>query len=164
VRLLALTASHPRRPFEALTIGRAQRDAPEHASVTVARIARLEGAAAREQLAAIVELRDRGLREALPIATLASAAYAKAAARGKGDPVEAARKQWESRFRFDAEDAQPEHQLVRGGTVAFAELLAATPAEDEQGAGWAEDEATRFGRLARRLWSGLLEHEQVSDR
>ncbi len=161
VKLLALTASG--RPFEALTIGRAQRDAPEHASVTVARIARLDPAVAREQLTAIVDLRDRGLREALPIATLASAAYVKAA-RGRGDPVEAARKQWESRFRFDGEAAQPEHQLVHGGVVAFDELLAATPAEGERGAGWAEGEATRFGRLARRLWSGLLEHEQVSDR
>ena len=111
VRLLALTASHPGRPFEALTIGRAQRDAPEHASVTIARIAPLDGAVAAEQLAAIVDLRDRGLREALPIATLSSAAYAKAR------NVEAARKQWESRFRFDGEDAQPEHGLVNGGVA-----------------------------------------------
>ena len=164
VRLLALTASEPGRPFEALTIGRAQRDAPEHASVTIARIAPLDGAVAAEQLAAIVELRDRGLREALPIATLASAAYAKAAAGRRTDPVEAARKQWESRFRFDGEDAQPEHVLVHGAPIAFDALIGAPGAEDEAGEGSYEAEATRFGRCARRLWSGLLEHEQVIDR
>ncbi len=163
VRLLALTAGEPGRPFEALTIGRARRDADEHAAITIARIAPLEGDVARQQLEALVELRDRGLREALPIATLASAGYARAAARGK-DGVQAARKQWESGWKFDGEDAQPEHALVHGGVLAFEDLLAQRPRADETGEGWDEREETRFGRYARRLWDGLLAHEKVTDR
>ena len=161
VGLLALTASEPGRPFETLTVGRARRDADEHAAITVARIAPLDGALAAQQLAAIVDLRDRGLREPLPIATLASAAYARAAAAGRKDPVSAARKQWESGFRPDGEDAQREHELVYGGRIAFDELLAQRPHADEA---WFDSEPTRFGRYARRLWDGLLIHEQVSDR
>ena len=163
VRLLALTAGDPSRPYEALTIGRAQRDAPEHAAVTIARIAPLDGGVARRELLKLVELRDRGLREALPIATASSAAYARAAARGK-DGATAARKQWESGWKFDGEDAKPEHQLVYGGALAFEDLLAQRPREDEKGEGWDEREETRFGRCARRLWDGLREHETVTDR
>jgi exodeoxyribonuclease V gamma subunit len=163
VRLLALTASDPQRPFEALTIGRARPGAPDHAAVTIARIARLDPATAREQLATIVDLHERGMREALPIATLSSAAYARAAG-GRKDPVEVARKQWESGFRFEGEDAQPEHELIHGGVLAFDELLAQPPRDDESGEGWDERETTRFGRCARRLWEGLLAHEQLSDR
>ncbi len=137
VRLLALTASDPQRPCEALTIGRARRDAPEHARVTIARIAPLDGAVAREQLASIVDLRDRGLREPLPIATLASAAYANAAVLRR-DPVQAARKHWESGLRFEGEDAQPEHRLVNGGTVAFDDLLHA-PGPRRGGCGLGRD-------------------------
>ena len=163
VRLLALTVARPGRPFEALTIGRARPGAPDHARVTIARIGPLGVDVARVELEAIAELRDRGLREPLPIACLSSAAWARAAATGK-DPVQAARKQWESAWKFDGEDEQPEHVLVHGGAIAFDELLAQRPREDEVGDGWDEAEATRFGRYARRLWSGLLAHEQVSDR
>jgi exodeoxyribonuclease V gamma subunit len=163
VRLLALTASDPQRPFEGLTIGRARPGAPDHAAVTIARIPRLDPDTAREQLATIVDLHERGMREALPIATLSSAAYARAAG-GRKDPVEVARTQWESGFRFEGEDAQPEHELVHGGVLAFDELLAQRPREDEAGEGWDEREATRFGRYARRLWEGLLAHEQLGDR
>jgi len=162
-RLLALTAAHPGRPFEALTIGRARPGAPEGAMVTIARVGPLHRDVALEQLGAMIELRDRGMREPLPLALLASAAWARAAFVGKG-PVEAARKQWESAWRFAGEDAQPEHALVYGGAVAFAELLAQPPRDDEAGPGWDERETTRFGRYARRLWEGLLAYEQVSDR
>ena len=163
VRLLALTAAEPQRPFEAMTVGRARPGAPDHAAVTIARIGPIDGDTARGHLTALADLHDRGLREPLPIACLASAAYARAVVSLK-DPVQAARKQWESGFRFEGEDAQPEHVLVHGARLAFDELLARPPRDDEAGPGWDEGETTRFGRLARRLWQGLLEHEQVSDR
>jgi exodeoxyribonuclease V gamma subunit len=38
-------------------------------------------------------------------------------------------------------------------------LLEERPRPDEAGPGWAADEPSRFGRVARRLWEPLLEHE-----
>ena len=61
------------------------------------------------------------------------------------------------------EDVELEHQLVFGGQLAFADLLEKSPRADEAGAGWDDEEPTRFGRLARRLWDGVLAHEAVTD-
>ena len=165
VRWLALTAAHPDRPFEAVVIGRA--DAPD-AVVTIARIpplgpdASIRGTVARRQLATLVDLYDRGMREPLPLACLASAAYASAAERGL-DAAAAGRRAWQS-DRFDKEDRDAEHQLVHGGVVDFGALLAALPGEDECGEGWDEADETRFGRYARRLWAPLLAIEAVEHR
>jgi exodeoxyribonuclease V gamma subunit len=62
------------------------------------------------------------------------------------------------------ENREPEHQLVLGGFVPFADLLTAVPGPGESGDGWAGGEATRFGRYALRLWSGVLAAEEVRDR
>jgi hypothetical protein len=40
---------------------------------------------------------------------------------------------------------------------------AGAPRDDEWGAGWEVSESGRFGRLARRLWDGLLDHEELVD-
>jgi exodeoxyribonuclease V gamma subunit len=170
VRLLAVTAADPTRPFEALTLGRARPGAARDAAVTIARIAPLaddpreRAELARRHLATIVDLHDRGLREPLPLACLSSAAYARAAATRGKDAQQAARRQWQSAFRFAGEDEQPEHVLAFGGALAFDELLAEHPRADEAGEGWEAGETTRFGRYARRLWGGLLAHERVTDR
>jgi exonuclease V gamma subunit len=103
------------------------------------------------------------MREPLPLACLSGAAYARAAAAGK-DAREAARRQWESGFRFAGEDRQREHEIAFGGVLAFDELLASPPREDERGDGWDERETTRFGRCARRLWDGLATYERVTER
>jgi exodeoxyribonuclease V gamma subunit len=169
VRFLAVTAAHPERPFTAVTVGKARSGAADGSSVTIARLSPLAAdapgrrALALGHLALLVDLRDRGLREPLPLACDASAAYARALREG-GDPMAAGRAAWESGFAFDKEDRQPEHQLALGGVRTFAELLAARPRPDEAGMDWEETEATRFGRLALRLWSGLLGHEVVTDR
>jgi exodeoxyribonuclease V gamma subunit len=170
VRLLALTAADPQSPREAVTIGRARLEA-ERATVTIARIAALEphgnererANRALEHLATLADLRDRGLREPLPLACLASAAYARAARDGR-DGARAARAKWASGFRPDGEDEQREHRLVFGGALPFDALLAEPPRDDEAGAGWDASEPTRFGRYARRLWEPLLADEDVSDR
>ena len=47
--------------------------------------------------------------------------------------------------------------------VPFDDLLLAAPNADEAGAGWPADETTRFGRYARRLWDGLLAHEELEN-
>ena len=102
------------------------------------------------------------MREPLPIACEASAAYARAASAGE-NPVTAAAKAWESGWNFPREDAELEHQLVFGAVLAFADLLEDGPRPDERGDGWDETDTTRFGRLARRLWAGALACEEVVD-
>jgi exodeoxyribonuclease V gamma subunit len=152
VRLLALTAAHPGRSFEAMTIGRAP--SGSGASVTIARIPPLGAALARDHLTILIDLFDRGMREPAPLACLTSAAYAEA---GAG----AARNAWESSYEYDREDREPEHVLVRGGVLAFEELMAEQARTDER---WDMDETRRFGRWARRLWDGLLQHERLEHR
>ena len=168
VRLLALTAARPERPFDSAVVGRARWGA-RHAQVTLARIPVLGGdpVARRElalsELAVLLDLYDRGMREPLPLACEASAAYARAAA-ADGDAELAARNVWETAFGYDKEDRQPERVLVYGGAISLAELLDEVPRADERGEGWDQSEATRFGRYARRLWDGLLAREDISDR
>jgi len=165
VRLLALLAAHPDRELTAATVGRGQsRDDVRTAVVGLAG----ENPQARRdlavtELAALIDLRDRGLREPLPLFCQTSAAYAEAA-NASQDAELAGRRAWESEWNFDHEDRELEHQLVFGGELPFARLLELAPQTGEDGPGWQRDEPTRFGRLARRLWDGLLACEQVSAR
>jgi exodeoxyribonuclease V gamma subunit len=142
VRLLAVQAAYPRRAFEAVTVGRDPED-----GVAVKRIAGVDGGLARDYLAVLLDLYDRGMREPPPLYCLTSAAYA-----AGGDP----RRVWES-ARFPGEDADPEHELVLAGRRTFEELMAAPARTDER---WDMDEPRRFGRWARRLWDPVLEHER----
>ena len=165
VRLLAVAATHPERELSAATIGRAGRGDDVRVAVVPALSddADGRGAIAAAQLTALIDLYDRGMREPLPIFCATSAAYAAAAASGL-DPVEAAEQEFKSGWRFEREDAEPEHQLVLGGVVTIADLLVQAPRPDEAGDGWAQTETSRLGRLARRLWDGLLVREEVSAR
>jgi exodeoxyribonuclease V gamma subunit len=165
VRLLALTAAWPERPFAAATVGRGRgKD-----DVRVAGLGPLADdpedrrRLAADHLARLIDLYDRGMREPLPIFCKTSAAYAEAAGSGR-DGEDAARAQWESDYRFDREDRELEHQLVLGGQLPLLALLELEPRQDEAGDGWAADEETRLGRCARRLWDGLLTREELSAR
>ncbi len=140
VRLLALTASRPGEPVEAVMVGRGAEDA-----IAVVRLRPLGGDPA-EPLAALADLYDRGMREPLPLACLAGGAYARAALRAE-DAEAAGRRAWESPFGWDLEDREPEHELAFGGVITFAELLT------REAAGGA-----RFDDLARALWDPLLVH------
>jgi len=165
VRLLALTASWPARPFTAATIGRGQ----GRNDVRTARIETLGSdpaqrlAAARTQLQIVMSLYDQGMREPLPVFCLTSAAYAEAARAGQ-DAVAAATHQWETEWNFEKEDREAEHQMAFGGVLTIADVLDIAPETGEDGDAWAKSEDSRFGRLARRLWDGLLTAEQVSAR
>jgi exodeoxyribonuclease V gamma subunit len=165
VRLLAVSASQPEREFSTATVGRASgRD-----DVRVSRVEALADTAderetiARAQLEALIDLHDRGLREPLPLFCASSAAYAAAAVSGQ-NAAAAAEREWLTDWKFDREDRDPEHRYVLGGVRSFAELLAIAPRPDESGDGWVQDDPSRVGRLARRLWAGLLDREQVSAR
>ncbi len=161
VRLLALTAARPGGAYRSAVIGRA-RQGVWKAETTVARIPPLGAEEALGQLAIIVDLYDRGMRELVPLACQASAAYAYAAGRGD-DALAAALAVWETTFGYDKEDREPEHLLAYGGALPFAELTAQAPRADESGDTWTESEESRFGRYARRLWDGLLSHEELRD-
>jgi exodeoxyribonuclease V gamma subunit len=163
VRFLAATATHPQRAFSAATVGRAS----GRATVTVARIPASEGEPehrrwlALEHLRALVELYDRGMREPLPIYCASSAAYAQSASRGE-DARAAAEGEWKSPWNYEKEDAELEHQLVLGGIRTIEDVFTETPHAEERGPGWQMSETSRFGRLARRLWDGLLSCEEVT--
>ena len=169
VRWLALTAAHPDRPFTAVTVGQARRGSADSATITIARIPPLadheaiRAERAHQQLATLIDLYDRGMREPLPLACMTSAAYARATHEG-ADAEKAARNEWESGWAFPKEDAELEHQLVRGDISSFDELSAEPPRADEAGDTWDDAETTRFGRYSVRLWNGLLQTEAVFER
>jgi exodeoxyribonuclease V gamma subunit len=89
----------------------------------------------------------------------AGAAYA--AVRHIGDSeqaaLDAAEKAWTSSF----EDRDRHHAFVWGANPRFAGLLAsrATPADEREGGG--NEERTRFGALACRIWWPLLDAETL---
>jgi exodeoxyribonuclease V gamma subunit len=160
-RLLALTATWPERPFSAVTVGRGSgRDDVRSVCIpALAATTKERAVVAGRELAALMDLYDRGLREPLPLFAKTSAAYAEAVRAGQ-EPGAAAAEEWATVFGFDREDREAEHQLVFGGVLELAELMEAAPASDEVGDGWAEAEPSRLGRLALRLWSELLDREE----
>jgi exodeoxyribonuclease V gamma subunit len=154
-----------------VTIGRTRDGGAKRANLSIARIGPLDTApetrqaVAVEHLETLVDLFRRGMREPLPLYCRTSAAWAASARQGQ--PAErAAAKEWTSAYRWDREDRDPEHVLVLGGELAFDRLLAHSGLRrgDEDGEGWEPSEPSRLGRYARRLWDGLLDHEDLVDR
>jgi exodeoxyribonuclease V gamma subunit len=169
LRLLALSATWPDRAFEALTIGRFRGRATGR-SISLARIRPLgpdaagRRAEAEAQLAALVDLFDRGMREPLPLYCKTSEAWAAAEVAGRDPATEAAR-EWESEYSYPREDDDAEHRLVLGDRLSFEAMVAhaGTCRDDDNGAGGAPD-LSRFSLYAHRLWEGLLQHEEIVDR
>ncbi len=166
VRLLALTAAFPDRPFETCTIGRGR--TPRFA-ISVARVGPLgpdeasRRATAERHLAALVDLFERGMRAPLPLYIKTSAAWAEAVAAGR-DPAASAVRAWTSAYERDNEDKDPEHVLVLGTALAFDAMVVRSGHPDPDERGWEPSEDSRFGAYARRLWDGLLAHEHMVDR
>jgi exodeoxyribonuclease V gamma subunit len=166
VRLLVLSATWPERPFSALTVGRSE---GTRATISIATIqplgadAHTRKGAAESHLRALVEVFLRGMREPLPLYLRTSGAWATALAEGK-DPDRAASAAWTSAYSFDKEDKEAEHILALGGELAFGAMVerAGAPVADE--VPWDPAEPTRFGAYARRMWDGLLQHEEIVDR
>ena len=151
VRLLAVAATQPERPWRAVTTGRGPYRKPTWRSTL--RVPDDPLAVLRQ----LVDLRDRGLREPLPIAPAASAAYADRRRGGAtvDEAVATADKEWGSLFG----DGKDRHLVyVHGVGAPLSGLLTAPPEADE--AAWSDD-PSRFGVLARRLWTPLLAVESV---
>jgi exodeoxyribonuclease V gamma subunit len=156
VRLLALTAAHPGREFDALTVGRARTGE----GIARFRIPPLDAGEARDHLTVLLDLYDRGMRVPPPLYPETSLAYARAALAGDDAPA-AARAEWQSEWAWDREDRSPEHVLVLGGERAFGDLYDDPPGPDEHGPFWDTSEPRRLGRWALRLWAPLLGREQT---
>ena len=159
VRVLALSAAHPATPWRAVTVGKMKTGG------RVVEITALDGppdarrAEAMRHLADLVALRARGLCEPLPSPCKTAASWAEARRRGR-PPEKSAVRDWESNHRFDGEAADRSHVVALGGELRLDQLLAIEPISHEAGAGWAEDEPSRLGRLARRVWDPLLARER----
>ncbi|WP_433274348.1 exodeoxyribonuclease V subunit gamma [Pseudonocardia xinjiangensis] len=146
VRLLALTASTA-EPWTAVTIGRGTRFGLSRASAGP-----LDPAQATDVLAELVELHRAGLREPLPLPTVAAHTYA-TVRRGGADAaaaLEEALRKWTS--GAGAEQADDAHVRVWGRAPGPGVLTAP---------GGPGSEPTRFGALAMRLWAPLLTAEDV---
>lgn len=169
VRLLALSAAWPDRPFRAVTIGRAEKYS-RHV-VTVSGMGPLGPDAtsrkrvAEAHLGAVVDLFNLGMREPMPLYCKTSAAYATARETGADDADEVAKKAWETTQRERTnEDKDAEHVFVLGD-LSFKELVELSGPTDEDDLELCmPPETSRFGLYARLLWRGLLEHETMRSR
>ncbi len=167
LRLLALTATWPDRPFDALTIGRSPRRGRTTSKACIGplgRDAHTRRTTAELHLGTLVDLFGRGMREPLPLYCKTSAAWAGAIAAGK-DPEREAASAWDSGRNGHNEDNDDEHGLVLGGALSFGAMVgrSGSPRADETGPGWEPAESSRFGLYARRLWDALLEREEIVD-
>jgi exodeoxyribonuclease V gamma subunit len=154
VQLLALAAAQPDQPWRAVTAGLHRRP-----GVATSEVSAPPASLAVAILAAYVDLRDRGLCEPLPVPVTAGAAYA--AVRHIGDSEQAALDASEKAWTSSFEDRDRHHAFVWGANPRFAGLLAsrATPADEREGG--ANEERTRFGALACRIWWPLLDAETL---
>ncbi|WP_423464314.1 exodeoxyribonuclease V subunit gamma [Promicromonospora sp. MS192] len=162
IRLLALAASDDDRPWVGYTLGRPA-NPRSRKTWQGSRLGPLDHTAV-DVLRDLVALRDRGLTEPLPLPVKASVVYAEAR-RSRADPADAryrAGQTWTGQRgpggRFDGECADPEHVRVHGpGAPLPGTGEEPRPGEEHPG------ETTRFGALAMRVWSPLLENERFSD-
>jgi exodeoxyribonuclease V gamma subunit len=164
-RLLVIAAAFPERTFSAVTVGRTKKGESARPSVSIARAgipasrgsAQERGSWARAELAKLIDLYDRGLREPLPL-------YCQTSAELACEPVASSRRRageaWTSEYRDPHEDSEEEHVRVLGVEHSFTELLAHAPREDEDWFG--EQFDSRLECYAHRLWDGLLAAETVS--
>lgn len=170
-RLLALTAAQPDRAFAALTIGRPRVAANPRSALTIAKIPPLlpdappaeRAAAAHARLATLIDVYDKGMREPLPLYCETSAAFASVARdASRKRALNAAEQRWTTPFGAPApfEDRDADHERVLGRGTEFQDLLTDPPRDGER---WRDDEPTRFGQYAYRVWDDLLDVETLRD-
>jgi exodeoxyribonuclease V gamma subunit len=146
VELLALTATDPSHPWRAVAVGSQGRSM----------LGPVSAAWATRVLADLAALRWTGLREPLPFAARTSVHYA--ALRNAGHPL--AREQLRELDRTWAMDRDPEYEQYFGVGAKLEDLMAErSRPEEERGA---LGEPSRFGTLARRVFTPLLACEELA--
>jgi exodeoxyribonuclease V gamma subunit len=158
-QLVALTVTHPERSWIAVTIGRGTGD--DAAGSTLGPV---DPTDAGRHLAELIDLRDRGLRQPLPLVVKTSHDYAEKRRDGK-DPATAAtiafERNWYDDKRFGSQEMRElPHRLAWNGAVDHTILIDVPGPAGELGSDWPADEPHWFGRLARRLWDPLVAHER----
>lgn len=146
IRLLALAASDEDRAWSAVTVGRR----------STSQVGPLDHTAV-DRLRELVELREAGLVEPLPLPLKSSLSYARQR-RTRSSEEQALERVRTSTWlgRFPERDAA-EHRRAWGPSDALPGVT------DDPGPGERfEGESTRFGALAMRLWSPFLTAEQGS--
>lgn len=156
IRLLALTATDDDRNWTAHTLGRPTNNRSRESFAT-SLLGPLDHAA-RGFLRDLVDLRDRGLCEPLPLPLKASLSYARQRRTNATQDEALVKAGWDwLDGRFEGEQSLPAHRQVWGPKAPLPGLDV-PPGEGEGFDG----ETTRFGALAMRLWSPLLVAEQGS--
>ncbi|MDO5626991.1 MAG: exodeoxyribonuclease V subunit gamma [Mobilicoccus sp.] len=161
IDLLALTVAHPDTPWTAHVVARQGRRVHHRTWGP------LPPELARGILADLVDVRDRGMREPVPVPPKTSLAYAEAAIRRRNNepeqpwrsnsPQGQAAAAWQTDpWRADAfpgEHADPAYALVYGPDAPLSVLLTKPrPGEDWNG------EGTRLGRYALHVWDAEISH------
>ncbi len=147
VDLLCLAAGHPDQGWTAWTVGWDSRAEAARAS----ELGPLE-TDPLPLLLDLVDLYDQGMREPLPIPLRTAYAWAEAARKAR-PPWWPASEAWQGREPADprAERCRREHVLVYGADCELADLA---------GPAWQQD-GSRLGSYAIRLWDPLFDHERV---
>ena len=156
VQVLALSTCYPDREWAAVTIGRA----PRGQGVLRSTIGPVAAASAARHLSDLLALRALGLRTPLPLAAKASEAYAAKRSDGMSEDnaLAVAANVWAG--RYPEYDDEAFRMVWREDSASFETLLGLPPPAGVADA--VADEATWFGRLARRLWQPLLDAENLS--
>ena len=146
LELLALTATDPSRPWRAAVVGMGGQSV----------LGPVSGSWAGMVLADLAELRRSGLREPLPFAARTSAHYA--TLRHAGQPLR--REQLRELDKTWAMDRDPAYEQYFGTGVALEGLLSQQSRPEEERGALAEQ--SRFGTLARRVFTPLLSCEELT--
>ncbi len=165
VRFLALSAARSELEPVAVSVGRGGGGSQPATMALLPALgtdARSRSAAAIDALGELVELRDLGMREPLPLFCHTSAACAGALRGGRSEQeaLRGAEEQWTGGSVIPGERDDPEHVEVIGVGARLAEVGSEPPGPAERAAGWPQA-PTRFQVLALRLWEPLLAHERL---
>lgn len=160
--VLALTAERPDVAWQVETIGSGGRQGPQRS---------LLGPVAPERalavLADLVDLRDRGLREPLPLPLKTAHAWAETPGTDENRAWQANRQWFPSSYGAAGERDDDYHRLVWGEDLPLRPDATA-PVEQRRALleaargdeAW-NNQGTRLGQYALRLWSPLTDHERV---